>query len=155
MNKNKKICNAAAASIWMSHSVFCQIMSSIGARLPESGGILLGPIGSNHITAFHFDGTASCSGVTYTPDHVTLSKLMDRIWLPAGVDMKGFVHSHPGNFDRLSEGDMSYIRRLLDSNTDLNFFAAPIVIPNQFRLRPIVVMRNQPMIQRPTRLRFF
>jgi proteasome lid subunit RPN8/RPN11 len=137
----------------MDRHVLCQIMSTISARRAEAGGILLGPIGSSFVTCFHFDVSASCSGVTYSPDHVTLGRLMQRQWLPAGVDMKGFVHSHPGRFDRLSEGDMIYIRRLLSSNPDMTVFAAPIVIPEEFRIAPIIVTRDDPARECPTTFR--
>lgn len=139
----------------MSRHVRCQIMSTIGALRPETGGILLGPIGSNDITDFYFDATALCSGATYTPDHVTLRRRMKEAWLPAGLDMKGFVHSHPGGFDRLSGGDMQYIRRLLEKNPDMSMFAAPIVIPESFRLRAIVVLANQPDVQHASHLQLF
>jgi len=155
MNKNSTIPNTKVSipPIWMNRRVMCQIMCTIGARPAETGGILLGPIGSSVITAFHFDQSASCSGVTYSPDHLTLRRMMQEAWLPAGVDMKGFVHSHPGSFDRLSEGDMIYIRRLLEKNPDMTSFAAPIVIPGAFRLRPIIVLSSQPALQHPTTLR--
>jgi proteasome lid subunit RPN8/RPN11 len=130
-------------------------MCTVGACAPETGGILLGPIGSNDITDFYFDSHALCSGATYTPDHVTLRHKMKEEWLPSGLDMKGFVHSHPGSFDRLSDGDLVYIRRLLDRNPDMRFFAAPIVIPRSFRLRAIVVLADEPHVQRPTQLRLF
>jgi proteasome lid subunit RPN8/RPN11 len=141
--------------ICMSRHVRCQIMSTVGAKRPETGGILLGPTGSNDITDFYFDSTADCTGGTYTPDHVTLRKKMKEIWLPAGLDMKGFVHSHPGGFDRLSGGDLIYIRRLLQSNPEMSVFIAPVVFPEEFRLRAIVVLAAQPDIQRPTQLQLF
>ena len=140
--------------IVMSRRVRCRIMGSIGARGPETGGILLGPIGSSDITDFYFDATASCSTATYTPDYVTLNRMMRQVWMPGGLDMKGFVHSHPGGFDRLSAGDLEYIHRLLKKNPDMSFFAAPIVIPEAFRLRAIVVLADEPLVQRPTHLRF-
>jgi len=146
---------APVPAISMSRHVHCQIMCTIGARRPETGGILLGPIDSQDITDFYFDATALCSGITYTPDHVTLRRKMQDEWLPSGRDMKGFVHSHPGQFDRLSEGDLVYIRRLLERNPDLSFFAAPIIIPRAFRLQAIVVLAEQPTVQRPTILRLF
>ena len=154
MSTHRVIENAASTpSLTMSRHVHCAIMCTIGARRPESGGILLGPIGSNDITDYFFDATASCSGATYTPDHLTLRRNMQDLWLPAGVDMKGFVHSHPGGFDRLSQGDLTYIRRLLEKNPDMNVFAAPVVIPEAFRLRAIVVLADQPSVQLPTTLR--
>ncbi len=141
--------------ICMSRRVMCRIMSTIGANQPETGGILLGPIGAGDITDFYFDVTAACTGGTYTPDHVTLTRKMQEEWLPAGMDFKGFVHSHPGRFDRLSAGDMEYIGRLLAKNPDITAFAAPIVIPREFRLRPIIVLRNSPHIQRRLSCGFF
>lgn len=145
----------AIPPICMSRHVRCQIMCTIGALRPETGGILLGPVGGTDITDFYFDATARCSGATYSPDHVTLRRKMKEEWLPAGLDMKGFVHSHPGGFDRLSGGDLVYIRRLLEKNPDMPFFAAPIVIPQAFRLRAIIVMADQPDVQRPTHLHLF
>lgn len=138
--------------IRMSRHVHCQIMCTIGACAPETGGILLGPIDSQDITAFYFDATASCSGATYSPDHMTLRRKMKEVWLPAGIDMKGFVHSHPGEHDRLSDGDLAYIGRLLKSNPDMSLFAAPIVNPQGFRMRAIVVLADQPNVQRSTTL---
>jgi hypothetical protein len=141
--------------IAISRHAVCKIMSTVGALRPESGGILLGPIGSSDITDFYFDATARCTSATYTPDHVALRHKMQSEWLPSGVDFKGFCHSHPGDFDRLSGGDMAYIRRLLLANADIEAFAAPIVIPTGFRIRAIVVLRTQPDIQHNTTLRIF
>ena len=141
--------------IRMRRQVVCHIMCTIGARRPETGGILLGPVGADAITDFYFDATASCSGATYAPDYATLRRKMKDEWVPAGIDMKGFAHSHPGRFDRLSHGDMLYIRRLLEINNDMSVFAAPIIIPNEFRLQAIVVLAAQTIIQHRTRLQLF
>ena len=135
-NKNKM------STIKMSHEAYKKIMNSICSRPAESGGILLGPIGTNEVTDFYFDHGANCTGATYSPDHVTLNRKMKEEWLPAGIDMKGFVHSHPGRLDRLTSGDLSYIKRLLQKNTDMDMFIAPIVIPGEYRMRPMVVLRQ-------------
>lgn len=145
----------AAPPIRMSRCVHCRVLCSIGARPAETGGILLGPIGGNDITDFYFDAAACCTGATYTPDHLTLGRMMKEVWMPSGIDMKGFVHSHPGSLARLSEGDMIYIRRLLERNPDMSVFAAPIVIPQAFYLQAVVVLANQPHIQRPTYFQLF
>lgn len=137
-------------SLRMRSNVAAEILRTVGALPAETGGILLGPIHSNDITDFYFDVTARCGGVTYQPDHVTLQRKMKREWLPAGLDMKGFVHSHPGRIDRLSQGDMAYIRRLLISNPDMPYFAAPIVIPDDYRWRAHVVLREEPSTQYAT-----
>lgn len=131
-------------SLRISRSAYADIMKSICSRPAESGGILIGPVELNDVTLFYFDNGAKCSGTTYTPDINTLRRKMKEEWLPAGLDMKGFVHSHPGRLDRLTEGDLSYIQRLLEKNDDMEFFAAPIVIPEEFRMRPLVVSRQNP-----------
>ena len=144
-----------AGPLRMSRHAHCRIMCTVGARRPETGGILLGPIRGNDVTDFYFDSTGACSGATYSPDHVTLRRKMQEEWLPSGIDMKGFVHSHPGEFDGLSFGDMKYVRRLLEKNPDMSVFAAPIVIPSAFRLRAIVVLAERPDLPRRTRLELF
>ncbi len=126
----------------MAATAHVELMSALCSRPPEAGGILLGPIGSSEVTDFYFDKTAKCTGGTYTPDHVTLQRLMNEKWMPSGIDMVGFVHSHPNGFDWLSQGDLIYIRRLLLKNTDMAVFATPIVLPEQYRIRPIVVQRS-------------
>jgi proteasome lid subunit RPN8/RPN11 len=143
------------ANIKMSHKAYKKIMNSICSRPAESGGILLGPVGTNEVTDFYFDRGANCSAVTYTPDHLTLSKKMKEEWLPAGIDMKGFVHSHPGLLDRLTSGDLSYIKRLLNKNTDMDMFIAPIVIPGEYRMRPMFVAKQNYYQPREARIELF
>jgi proteasome lid subunit RPN8/RPN11 len=155
MKRENDNVTTAAPPIWMKRGLACRIMHTIGALPPESGGILLGPVGSDLVTDFYFDASARCTGATYAPDHLTLQRKMCEHWLPNGLDMKGFAHSHPGGFDRLSEGDLRYIGRLLAKNPDMNVFAAPIIVPEQFRVRAIVVLRDRPDQPRLTHFRFF
>jgi len=139
----------------MAQEAMKKIMNYISSRPPESGGILLGPIGSNIVTDFYPDASGFCTTVNYSPDHTTLNKFMKEKWLPSGIDMKGFVHSHPGGLDWLTNGDMVYINRLLDKNSDMDMFIAPIVIPDQYRIRPIVVLRKQPRTPLEARIELF
>lgn len=148
-NKNKM------PTIKMHHEAYKKIMNSICSRPAESGGILLGPIGTNEVTDFYFDHGANCTGATYSPDHVTLNRKMKEEWLPAGIDMKGFVHSHPGHLDRLTSGDLSYIKRLLKKNTDMDMFIAPIVIPGEYRMRPMIVSRQDCSQHKEARIEIF
>jgi proteasome lid subunit RPN8/RPN11 len=145
--------NSSVPPISITRHALCQIMTTVANRPAESGGILLGPIGSSDLTEFYFDSTASVSAVTYSPDHITLGRKLREEWIPAGKDFKGFCHSHPGRFDRLSGGDLTYIRRLLAKNEDILAFPAPIVIPGEFCIRPIIVLRDTPDVQHPTRFR--
>ena len=139
----------------MDSVAYKSMLLTIGSHRPETGGILLGPIGSNDITTWYFDRGGNCTGASYSPDHVNLNQRMKDIWLPLGIDMKGFVHSHPGRHDWLTTGDLAYINRLLDKNDDMTMFAAPIVIPVEFRMRAIVVLREKPRQPQEARLVLF
>jgi proteasome lid subunit RPN8/RPN11 len=141
--------------IKISQKAYRKMMNYICSRPAESGGILLGPVGSNVVTDFYFDSGGTCTGASYSPGHVTLSKLMKEKWLPSGIDMKGFLHSHPGQLDWLTYGDMAYINRLLDKNPDMDMFIAPIVIPDRYRIRPIVVLRKQPRVALEAKIDLF
>jgi len=127
-------------------------MRIIGARAPESGGILLGPIGRPEVTEFFFDAMGTCTGATYTPHHISLQRMMREEWMPAGIDLKGFVHSHPRNAKFLSPGDLSYIARLLRANPDMDRFIAPVVFPHEFRMHVFVVLAEAPRTPLTARL---
>jgi hypothetical protein len=131
------------ATVKIKREALYQMMRQLSYGYGERGGILLGPVGSNRITHFYYDRSGACTGSSYSPDYVTLNRKMREEWLPAGLDMKGFAHSHPGNLDSLTAGDMSYIKKLLNKNTDMNMFIAPIVLPHQYAIRPLIVSRDK------------
>ena len=139
----------------MAWAAYEDILRRIASRPAETGGILLGPVGSAEITRFYFDQAGSCTACSYSPDYVGLSRRMKQEWLPSGIDMKGFVHSHPDRLDRLTVGDLNYVRRLLLANNDMTIFVAPIVIPEEFRIQPIVVLRTSMSTQRQARLALY
>ena len=142
--------------VHMAISAYHDLLTSITSRPPESGGILLGPVqADNVVTGFHFDHGGTCSGTTYSPDHVTLGRMMKETWLPQGLDMKGFCHSHGGGYDTLSPGDLTYIQRLLEANQDMQLFLAPVVLPAAFRVHFLVVLRSDPFVPRTAALRLF
>lgn len=143
-------------TIILKRSAFIDSIVSICSNPPETGGIFLGPVETDHIiTDFYFDKGANCSGSTYSPDCSTLAKKMKEEWIPKGIDMKGFVHSHPNAFDRLSNGDLVYIKRLLNINIKMSMFFAPVVIPHQFRMNTYVILRDKPNQPQQPRIIFF
>lgn len=123
-------------------------MQTVGARPCESGGVLLGPSspgqppGEFVVTEFYFDRAARVTGVSYSPDHELINRLLREVWRPKGLECLGFVHSHPEPVTHLSGGDLSYIRRIFACNPGMSSFLAPIVIPDRFWLRPFVVHRE-------------
>lgn len=144
-----------AVELRMTCQAYREMICHIASQPSETGGILLGPIGSDDITDFSFDEGAVCSGATYSPNHVLLQQHMNEEWLPSGIDMKGFAHSHPSKYDRLSPGDLSYIKRLLLKNADMEQFAAPIILPQWYCCIPFVVLRSEPLTPRVASLVLF
>ena len=139
----------------MKREPFDEAMLKISLRPPESGGLFLGPLGSNDITGFFFDSGGNVTGSSYSPDHETLNRKMKEEWIPAGIDMKGFIHSHPGRLDTLTYQDLMYIKRLLAANSDMSMFIAPIIIPSEFRMRMMVVFSDNPGTIVEARINFF
>lgn len=125
-------------------SVAWEIGALVADRAPESGGMLGGPRYGNRITKFVFDAAGSTTPATYAPDISSLQALLDGAWEMDGIWFRGFVHSHPPGYDRLSPEDLRYIGRLLALNPDMEFFAAPIVLPDRQQIIPWVVLRNSP-----------
>jgi proteasome lid subunit RPN8/RPN11 len=138
----QKIYSKSWADINMTREAFDKAMLSICSRPAESGGLFLGPVGSNDVTDFFFDSGGHVTGASYSPDCVTLNKKMQEEWIPAGLDMKGFVHSHPRRLDTLTYEDLMYIKKLLIANPDMSVFIAPIIIPPEFRMRAMVVFKD-------------
>ena len=151
-----KMCdNKSNAVINMTRQAFDKMMFAICSRPAESGGLLLGQVGSNDVSDFFFDAGGNFTRASYSPDYVTLSKKLKEEWVPAGIDFKGIVHSHPGKLDTLTHEDLMYIRRLLAANPDMPMFIAPIIIPPEFRMRAMVVFRDNPDSAVEARINFF
>jgi hypothetical protein len=131
------------AAIKINRKAFYELMHQLSSRPAERGGILLGPVGTNYITHFYFDRGGICTPGTYSPDCVTLNRKLRQLWRPAGLEIKGIAHSHKGNLDSLTAGDMSYIKRLLSRNPHMNTFIAPVVLPNQYKIQPFIISRDR------------
>ncbi|MBM4103123.1 MAG: hypothetical protein FJ263_03610 [Planctomycetes bacterium] len=147
--------NRSDAVVNMTRETFDKMMFSICPRPAETGGLILGPLGSNDGTDFFFDAGGSITGTSYAPDCVTIVKKLKEEWIPAGIDLKGIAHSHPGKLDRLTTEDMAYIKRLLIINPEMPVFLAPLIIPHEFRMRMMVVFRDNPDIAVEARINFF
>jgi hypothetical protein len=112
----------------ITRAVLAEIERTIGSRPAELGGMLGGRREDGVVRHFYFDHSARSSGVTYTPDHELLNRLLARDWNPAGIFLLGFVHSHHACFPQPSGGDAVYARRILEHLPDLERLLLPIVM---------------------------
>lgn len=131
----------------MDERVYEQIRSTIGGLPAEHGGPIGGVRQDDKATHFYFDGTSTRSNVTYTPDHATINRLFKEVWNPAGINLLGFVHSHPDGFRRPSGGDIEYAQRILEHIPDLDRLWLPIVMSEPtsgaFEILPYAFVRDE------------
>lgn len=135
----------------MARSVVHEIEQTVGALPAEQGGPLGGSRSEGVIRHFAFDRSACRSGVTYSPDHIQLNRLFDEEWNPAGINLMGFVHSHPAGCRRPSAGDLVYATRILEAIPKLDRLFLPIVMTHpdtgRFELLPFVAERKGAEVQ--------
>lgn len=130
----------------ISGSVLEEISRQIGERSAEHGGVLGGSRKDGVVRHFYFDDSALRTGATYSPDHVTLNRLFKETWNPAGINLLGFVHSHPAGCRRPSGGDLVYAHNILKAVPDLERLLLPIVMTEpdtgRFQLLPFGIVRD-------------
>ena len=126
----------------MSAAVHRQILGAIGTKAPENGMVLGGDPTDGVVRHVVFDDGAERSSTTYSPDHNRLNSLLTDWWLPSGIRLLGFVHSHPGEYARPSVGDLRYAEVILTANPHLKRLLMPIVtvLPEPV-IHPFVVLR--------------
>jgi proteasome lid subunit RPN8/RPN11 len=114
-------------------SVLDEIVATIAAHPPESGGLLGGDRDGQRITRYLFDNSAGTSGATYSPNTEIINSTLD-LWDEDGGDkIIGFIHSHPGGYDQPSPGDQVYAARILQAIPAMSRILLPIAV---FRGRP-------------------
>jgi proteasome lid subunit RPN8/RPN11 len=104
-----------------------QIEEHIARFPPERGGALLGPVGQPLVTEFIFDPEARTSGMTFTPSRSLADQVRAREGADQQIELKGMLHSHPGNMGRPSQGDHHAYEDSLEGAPWLGRLVAPIV----------------------------
>ncbi len=114
-------------------SAYNEILRTVGKKLPESGGILLGSREDFVVRKFVFDPNGSMSYGAYDPDTQFLNKVVKREWEENKLALLGFLHSHPRGVERLSgdwgnnTGDIGYMKAIFKAMPALKKFLVPIM----------------------------
>jgi proteasome lid subunit RPN8/RPN11 len=131
----------------ISQELFDDIGRTIGSLPAETGGMLGGDRAHGRVTHFAFDVSSKNSRATYSPDTRALTDLLRNRWKKAGVQLMGFVHSHPSSMSRPSRGDLEYAERILAANPHMECLLLPIVLPatrkGPFTIHPYRVSRGE------------
>jgi Prokaryotic homologs of the JAB domain len=115
--------------------VLDQIEQQIARFPPERGGALLGPVGQPLVTEFVYDQGASTTAVTFTPSPWLADKVGSRESGDPEIELKGMLHSHPGNMGVPSLGDHHAYEDSLVGAPWLGRLVAPIVTVGASRAR--------------------
>lgn len=144
--RNSKKKDAAPPAMKISSRVLAHIDETVGSMPAETGGMLGGDRASGMVTHFHFDRNAERTGATYSPDYERLNRVLSEEWNPAGVQLMGFVHSHPRGCRMPSGGDRIYADRILAAMPDMHRLLLPIVMAksshDRFELLPFAATRD-------------
>jgi proteasome lid subunit RPN8/RPN11 len=107
-------------------SAYEAIRRTVGFRPAESGGLLVGSREDFVVQKFIFDKNAKVSRATYTFDVDFLNAELERLWDEEGLQLLGFLHSHPYGYSHLSPPDKMYFTRQFN-HIDTPKFLTPIV----------------------------
>ena len=113
-------------TIYIKQSVYDKIMSILGKRKPELGGMLGWKDDQRYIDYFVLDTNARVGQCEYNPDTKLLSSILNGDWYEKRIYLGGFVHSHPFGSRRLSSADVAYAVRIM-KEFELEYLFMPIV----------------------------
>lgn len=124
--KNSKKTKKDKKTIYISKSVYDSIINVLGREKPELGGMLGYTRKQDYIDTFVFDVNAAVDYAEYTPNIDYLNQVIEEDWYENDISLAGFVHSHPGDFNRLSYADIEYAQRIMQA-FNMNYIFMPIV----------------------------
>jgi proteasome lid subunit RPN8/RPN11 len=130
----------------MTRAAYKTIEASVGSLPAETGGMLGGSRADGVVRHFHFDQQARRSGASYSPDVDVLNGLLRDQWNPEGINLLGFIHSHPPYLRKPSGGDLLYAQRILAHNPEMKQLLLPIAASEpdtgRFEIHPFAVVRD-------------
>lgn len=108
-------------------SAYHELLKTVGSQPCESGGLLFGSRKDWVITKFLFDKNAETTRSTYSFNVGYLNPMIERLG-NQGLQLLGFLHSHPQGYKQLSHPDKEYFLRQFN-NIDVDKFLVPLVFP--------------------------
>lgn len=111
--RKKNIFKPQRKTIYIKENVYNEIISKLGTQRPELGGMLGWTEDQSVIDNFVFDPKANVNDVEYNPNVNFLNSVITGEWEKKNINLAGFVHSHPVNFNCLSSADVEYAVRIM------------------------------------------
>ena len=110
--------------------VFDQIKSTIGTKIPETGGMLGCCNSFGIVDRYVFDEHARVGRGEYSPDVKFLETIINDIW-EEGTSLSGFIHSHPYGVTSPSYADVEYAIKIMVANDEKSLFI-PIIMSTSY-----------------------
>ena len=138
--------------IAFTHEAMREALDFLLARPAEQGGLLFGPFNKAGVDHFEADpvGSGKASRTRYSPDNDSLESAGQK-QLDEGREIKGIIHTHPGEGATYASseagygrGDLGYARKFFDLNESAFFCLFPIITLSRgaFTVSPFVFMRG-------------
>jgi hypothetical protein len=128
--------------LWMTKQAYEDALKALLRREPEFAVFLLGPRGKSLVTHVVPDTTGEGTPSSFRVGAKRLNEVLQQ-HAPAGLDGKGFWHTHPPDCNRLSDGDMAFDRRLFaNPKNDSHEILMPLM--SSGRVLPYIVRRDRP-----------
>ena len=130
----------------ITRNVVQQIEQTIGLHSPECGGIL-GAKEDGVISEFYFDRLGKSSPEGYSPDVESINSILINDWMPRRIYMVGIVHSHSGNNQCPSCGDLLYGIHILNALDTVDSFYLPIATKqdDHLQINGFIICKDQGM----------
>lgn len=117
-------------NILMTKEVYDQILDTIAAQHPETGGVLGRKNGI--ICKYFYDDNADINQNRYVPNVEKINTILGQ-WLKDDIEFAGIIHSHPEDVNELSYADIHYARKILQENS-LEYVIFPLIVRKTFNM---------------------
>lgn len=117
-------------NILMTKEVYDQILDTIVAQHPETGGVLGRKNGI--ICKYFYDDNADINQNRYVPNVEKINTILGQ-WLKDDIEFAGIIHSHPEDVNELSYADIHYARKILQENS-LEYVIFPLIVRKTFNM---------------------